>query len=71
MASLEPLIDYPGTYGGPSSREEILRALKEALALVHDTAPGTSLFCAGLRIERPAADPVLDALDHGPRPPTA
>jgi hypothetical protein len=45
------LIDYPGNYGGPSSRAEILRLLKEALALVHDTAADAQLTCAGLRIE--------------------
>jgi hypothetical protein len=47
----ETLVDYPGTYGGPSSRAEILRALKEALALVQETARDASLSCAGLRIE--------------------
>jgi hypothetical protein len=45
------LLDYPGTYGGPSSRDEILRVLKEALALVHNTAPDASLACGGLRLE--------------------
>jgi hypothetical protein len=51
MNGLRTLIDYAGTYGGPSSREEVLRALKEALALVHDTANDAVLTCAGLRIE--------------------
>ena len=46
------IIDYPGTYGGPASRLEVLRALKEALALVESTPPETSLACAGLRIEQ-------------------
>lgn len=45
------LIDYRGTYGGPSSRDEILRVLKEALALVEATDRGTRLSCGGLRIE--------------------
>ena len=46
-----PLVDYPGTWGGPHSREEVLRALKEALALVQDTSRDATLVCAGLRIE--------------------
>ncbi len=46
-----PLVEYEGTYGGPNGREEILRVLKEALALVHDTAPDAALACGGLRIE--------------------
>jgi|GEM_PF-2989359 hypothetical protein len=45
------LIDYTGTYGGPASRDEIIRALKEALALVENTPPDAELACAGLRIE--------------------
>ena len=49
------LIDYSGTYGGRASRDEILRALKEALALVENTAPDAELVCAGLRID--VADP--------------
>ena len=51
MASEPTLVDYHGTYGGPSSRDEILRVLKEALALVHNTARDASLACGGLRIE--------------------
>lgn len=46
-----PLVEYEGTYGGPNSREEILRVLKEALALVYNTAPDATLACSGLRIE--------------------
>jgi hypothetical protein len=45
------LIDYPGTYGGRASRDEVLRALKEALALVENSAADAELVCAGLRIE--------------------
>ncbi len=45
------IIDWPGAYGGPSSRDELLRALKEALALVEYTPGDTELSCAGIRIE--------------------
>lgn len=45
------LIDYPGTYGGRASRDEVLRVLKEALALVENCAAEAELVCAGLRIE--------------------
>lgn len=45
------LLDVPGTYGGPSSRDEVLRALKEALALVQNTASDAALVWPGLRIE--------------------
>ncbi|MFN2115385.1 MAG: hypothetical protein ACK2T6_06695 [Anaerolineae bacterium] len=45
------LIDYVGTYGGTASRDEVLRALKEAIALVESTARDAELSCAGLRIE--------------------
>ncbi len=44
------LIDHSGTYGGSASRAEILRMLKEALALVEQTAADAELACAGLRI---------------------
>jgi hypothetical protein len=47
----EILIDWPGTYGGPASRDEVLRAIKEALALVEYTPGDTELSCAGIRIE--------------------
>lgn len=47
----ELLIDHPGTYGGPRSRDEVVRLLKEALALVENTAPDARLECAGLHIE--------------------
>jgi hypothetical protein len=45
------LVEFQGTYGGPSSRDEILRTLKEALALIEHTASDAELTCAGLRIE--------------------
>lgn len=45
------LHEFGGTYGGPSARDEILRALKEALALVEYTAAGADLACPGWRIE--------------------
>ncbi len=51
MDSSRTLVDYRGTYGDRSSREEILRALKEALALVEQTSREARLSCAGLRIE--------------------
>ncbi len=45
------LIDFQGTWGGPSSRDDILRVLKESIALVEYTAGDARLACAGLRIE--------------------
>jgi hypothetical protein len=51
MAQRSTLVDFHGTYGGRSSRDEILRILKEALALVENTASDAELSCAGVRIE--------------------
>jgi len=45
------LHEFAGTYGGPAARDEILRALKEALALVEYTAGDAELACPGWRIE--------------------
>ncbi len=45
------LIDFAGTYGGPTSRDQLLRALKESLALVEQAPPDAVFYCAGLRIE--------------------
>lgn len=47
----ELLIDFPGTYGGPASRDLLLRVLKEALALVEQAPMSAEFRCAGLRIE--------------------
>lgn len=46
-----PLIDFEGVYGGPQSREIVLRMLKEALALVENTEPGAALICSSFHIE--------------------
>lgn len=54
------LLDVPGTYGGPSSRDEVLRALKEALALVQNTAQDAALVWPGLRIEVLDSEPPLN-----------
>ena len=52
MAQAEQvLMDFHGTWGGPNSRDDVLRILKEALALVEYTAQDAQLTCAGLRIE--------------------
>ena len=51
MKTHKTLIDYAGTYGGPASRDEILRALKEAQALVEETPRDADLACPGLRID--------------------
>jgi hypothetical protein len=51
MPDNDTLIEYAGTYGGPASREEILRALKEALALVEETPKNAALACPGFRID--------------------
>jgi hypothetical protein len=45
------LVDAQGIYGGTTSRDQILRLLKEALALVDATPRDAELACAGLRIE--------------------
>lgn|GEM_PF-6936265 len=58
----DTLIDHPGTYGGPRSRDEIIRLLKEALALVEYTAGDARLECSGLRIRvTDAGTPPRDA----------
>lgn len=51
MSESRTLLDHPGIYGAAGSRAELLRALKEALALVEATAGDARLACAGLRIE--------------------
>jgi hypothetical protein len=51
----QTIIELPGTYGGRTSRDVILRGLKEALALVENTPPDAELTCSGLRIEVVAA----------------
>ena len=63
MASGVLLIDYQGTYGGPASRDEVLRVLREALALVEATPRDAVITCAGLRIE--SSEP---AVGHARRP---
>ncbi len=45
------LIDVAGTYGGRNSRDEIVRGLKEALALAENTATDAQLASSGFRIE--------------------
>ncbi len=47
----EPIIEFEGVYGGPQSREVVLRTLKEALALIENTEPSAELICSGFRIE--------------------
>lgn len=46
-----PLIEFNGVYGGPHSREIVLRMLKEALALVENSEPSATLLCSGFHIE--------------------
>ena len=48
----ETIIDFEGVYGGPQSRDIVLRILKEALALVENTPSHAELLCSGFRIER-------------------
>ena len=47
----QTLIDFAGTYGSTASRDQLLRALKEALALVEQAPPDAIFYCAGLRID--------------------
>ncbi len=47
----EILIEFDGIYGGPQSRDIVLRILKEALALVENTEAGSEVICSGFRIE--------------------
>ncbi|MCB0217094.1 MAG: hypothetical protein H6648_00660 [Caldilineae bacterium] len=68
MNSDRILLDYTGTYGGRASRDEILRALKEALALVEQTPGEAQLSCAGLRIELLDAGGAAPAQDQGVAP---
>ena len=50
------LIEFEGIYGGPQSREIVLRMLKEALALVENTHAQADLVCSGFRIEEEPPD---------------
>lgn len=45
------IIEFEGIYGGPQSRDVVIRTLKEALALVENTEPYEGLICSGFRIE--------------------
>ena len=45
------LIDVHGTYGGRNSRDEIMRGLKEAVALVENSAADAQLASSGFVIE--------------------
>ena len=47
----KPIIEFEGIYGGPQSREVVLRILKEALALVENTEGDAQLICSNFRIE--------------------
>ena len=49
-AELDEIFSYEGTYGGRNSRDEIIRALKEALAIIED-APQQEFVCTAFRIE--------------------
>jgi len=67
MTRMVLLVDYHGTYGGPSSRDEVLRVLKEAIALVEATARTATIVCGGLRIEcldRDASPKAADERHH-------
>jgi hypothetical protein len=58
-AARRVLIEVAGTYGGRAARDEILRSLKEALALVENVAAEAELASSGFRIEvlrEPARD---------------
>lgn len=45
------IIEFEGIYGGPQSREVVLRVLKETLALIENTEPYAEIICSGFRIE--------------------
>jgi hypothetical protein len=45
------LIELPGVYGGRTSRDEIIRGLKEALALVENAGADAELASSGMRID--------------------
>lgn len=47
---LDEVFSYEGAYGGRNSREEIVRALKEALVIIED-APHDEFVCTSFRIE--------------------
>jgi predicted RNase H-like HicB family nuclease len=50
------LVDFEGAYGSRSSRDDVLRMLKEALALVENTPQSTPVMCSALRIEAVVED---------------
>ncbi len=47
---MDEIFSYEGTYGGRNSRDEIVRALKEALAILED-ALHEEFVCTSFRIE--------------------
>lgn len=53
----QTIIEFEGIYGGPRSREVVLRTLKEALALVENADPSAELICSGFRIEQSSPEP--------------
>lgn len=48
----EVIIEFEGIYGGPQSRDVVLRVLKEALALVENIETTAEITCSAFRIER-------------------
>ena len=51
IPTYRPLFDYTGVYGGPASRDELIRALKEALAILENTVRDAQVTCSPMRIE--------------------
>lgn len=56
MPSLE-LVDFSGVYGAPTSRDELIRILKEALALVENLPRGTPVTCSPWQAFAELAEP--------------
>lgn len=56
MAS-RPVVEFGGVYGTPSSRDEVIRALKEALALVENLPRGTPVTCSPWHISAEPSEP--------------
>jgi hypothetical protein len=46
------LFEFAGSYGGYRSHSELVRALREALALIECQPPDAQLLCPPFRIEK-------------------
>ena len=48
--SLRLLVEFDGVYGGPQSKDRLIRTLRDAIALLENTQ-AQDIFCTPFRIE--------------------